>query len=202
MLSARTHRGEGYVHAEMLHVFIDEVLREAEVRPDAIAVSSGPGSYTGLRIGVSAAKGLSFGFDVPLIAIETLAHFALQQSIDSPGRSTYIPLLDARRMEVYCNTYNTAGAATGATQAHILAADSFITALNTGKVLFFGDASEKASTVIDHSNAEFRHGLWPSAEGMRILAHEKYSARQFENTAEFEPFYLKDFIAGEPKKLL
>lgn len=190
------------MHAEMLHVFIDAVLSEAKVQPDAIAVSSGPGSYTGLRIGVSAAKGLAFGFGVPLIALETLAHFALQQSINSPERSTYIPLLDARRMEVYCNTYDTSGAATGATQAHILTADSFQKELNSGKVLFFGDASEKASRVIDHSNAEFRHGLWPSAEGMRISAHEKYATQQFENIAEFEPFYLKDFIAGEPKKLL
>lgn len=201
-LGARAQRGEGYVHAEQLHVFIDEVLRQTDVRPDAIAVSSGPGSYTGLRIGVSAAKGLALGFDIPLIAVETLAHFALEQTISHPGKTHYVPLIDARRMEVYCNTFNSSASAISRTEAHILSAQSFQAILDKGPALFFGEASTKASDVIKHPNAIFIHDLWPSAEGMRILAQEKYAAQQFENIAEFEPFYLKDFIAGKPKKLL
>lgn len=202
IICERSHRGEGYVHAEMLHVFIDELLRESGIRPNAIAVSSGPGSYTGLRIGVSAAKGLAFGFNVPLIGIPTLEHFAYEQTLKFAGRTHFVPLLDARRMEVYCNAYAADGSSAGTAKAHVLTPSSFADLTERGTVLFFGDASLKASEVIAHPNAEFVHGLWPSAEGMRHLVHERYAREEFEDLAGFEPFYLKDFIAGQPRKLL
>lgn len=186
----------------MLHVFIDEILAETGIEPDAIAVSSGPGSYTGLRIGVSAAKGLAFGYDVPLIGIPTLEHFAHEQTLKHPGKMHYVPLLDARRMEVYCAVFNTDGTPQGATRAHVLQPQSFAEITENGVTMFFGDASEKASTIIAHPNATFIHGLWPSAEGMREIGHQRYERGQFDDLARFEPFYLKDFIAGEPRKLL
>lgn len=202
MILTRQERGKGYVHAEKLHVFIDELLRSTKKSIDAIAVSAGPGSYTGLRIGVSAAKGLAFGHDIPLISIQTLDHFAHEQKTQYPGKAHYIPLIDARRMEVYCNVYRSDGTAMSATHAHILNNDSFREALDKGPTLLFGDASQKAAEVIQHPNAEFVHDLWPSAEGMAAIAFQKYSDQRFEDLARFEPFYLKDFIAGQPKKLL
>lgn len=183
-----------YSHAESLHVFINEVLGEAQITAkqlDAIAVSKGPGSYTGLRIGVSAAKGLCFSLDKPLISIATLEALAHQVSIDA---GCIVPMLDARRMEVYVATYTPQHIQTTAIQAQILDSNSFEAILNQDKVYFIGSGVEKTKTLISHPNAVFIKDKLPSAKEMGRLAHEKLKKHDFEDVAYFEPFYLKDFI--------
>lgn len=198
----REQSDERYIHAEKLHVFIDEVIREAGVPPTAIAVSAGPGSYTGLRIGVSAAKGLAFGYGIPLISVLTLDHFARQVIADHPGFDAYIPLLDARRMECYTALYSKDGTRQKSTSAEIIDENSFKDILSKGSVLFFGDGSSKCEAVITHQNAHFIHDLVPSAVSLYLPALEKLQAGQIEDLASFEPFYLKQFVAGTPKQLL
>lgn len=198
----REQSDERYIHAEKLHVFIDEVIREAGVSPTAIAVSAGPGSYTGLRIGVSAAKGLAFGYNIPLISVLTLDHFTRKVIADHPGFDAYIPLLDARRMECYTALYSKDGARQKSTSAEIIDENSFKDILAKGSVLFFGDGSSKCEPVITHQNAHFTHDLVPSAVSLCLPALEKLQAGQIEDLASFEPFYLKQFVAGTPKQLL
>ncbi len=198
----REQSDDRYIHAEKLHVFIDEVIREAGAPPSAIAISAGPGSYTGLRIGVSAAKGLAFGYDIPLISILTLDHFARKVIADNPGFDVYIPLLDARRMECYTALYSKDGSRQKSTSAEIVDEKSFKDILAEGSVLFFGDGSSKCEPVITHQNAHFIHDLVPSAMSLYLPALEKLQACQIEDLASFEPFYLKQFVAGTPKQLL
>ena len=183
-----------YSHAESLHVFIDEVLKSAQILPkqlDAIAVSKGPGSFTGLRIGVSAAKGLCYALNLPLISIDTL--FSLAHQIDIEN-GLIIPMIDARRMEVYSAIYNSKYQQVRDTQAQILDATSFTEHLDHSKVYFIGSGVEKAKTVITHSNAIFLDGKLPSSKEMGTLAHSKYQQNNTEDVAYFEPFYLKEFI--------
>ncbi len=183
-----------YSHAESLHVFIDEVIKEANLKLsqiNAISVSKGPGSYTGLRIGVSAAKGLCFSLNVPLISVDTLESLAHQLQVES---GIIIPLLDARRMEVYASVYDNKYQNIRAIEAEIITETSFSDYLETSKVYFIGDGVEKIKIVINHPNAIFIDGKLPSANTMSRLAFEKHKKSDFEDVAYFEPFYLKDFI--------
>lgn len=183
-----------YSHAESLHVFIDEVIKEAGIKLsqlNAIAVSKGPGSYTGLRIGVSAAKGLCFSLDIPLISVDTLESLAHQVSIEN---GLIIPLLDARRMEVYSAIFDNKQQKIRTIEAEIITETSFSNYLNSSKVYFIGDGVEKIKTVINHPNANFIDGKMPSSKNMCILSFDKYKKSDFEDVAYFEPFYLKDFI--------
>ncbi len=188
-----------YSHAERLHVYIDEVLKEAKVKRsdlDAIAVSQGPGSYTGLRIGVSAAKGLCYALDKPLISVSTLEALAHQVNIE-PG--VIVPMLDARRMEVYSAVFNSDYNRVRDTQAQVLNDESFKEYLQNGKVHFIGNGVEKTKTLITHSNAIFIENKLPSAKEMGKLAFNKFLKNEFEDVAYFEPFYLKDFISLHAK---
>ena len=183
-----------YSHAESLHLFIDDVFKEADLKPqdvDAIAVSKGPGSYTGLRIGVSTAKGLCFSLDKPLISVDTLEALAHQAP---SGSSCIIPMLDARRMEVYAAVYDQDHQQIRTIEAQILEADSFIEFLNIGSVSFIGNGVDKTKGIITHPNAIFIEDKLPSANEMGKLAYKKYKKSDFEDVAYFEPFYLKDFI--------
>lgn len=188
-----------YSHAESLHLFIDEVFKQANLKPEniaAIAVSKGPGSYTGLRIGVSAAKGLCFSLDKPLISVDTLEALSHQVQINS---GCIVPMLDARRMEVYAAVYDSTYKQMRAIQAEILEENSFKTFLEQGKVYFIGNGVEKTKQIIQHPNAVFIENKLPSAREMGILAFNKYKNNDFENVAYFEPFYLKDFIGVKSK---
>ncbi|WP_248724233.1 tRNA (adenosine(37)-N6)-threonylcarbamoyltransferase complex dimerization subunit type 1 TsaB [Seonamhaeicola sp. ML3] len=189
----------GYSHAEKLHVFIEEALKEAGIVKtdlDAVAISKGPGSYTGLRIGVSAAKGLAFALDVPLLSVSTLESLAQQVSCDN---GVIVPMLDARRMEVYSAIFDENNTQIRETQAQILEESSFSEFLNKGKVYFIGDGVEKTKTLINHPNAVFIEDKLPSANNMGALAFNKYKIDDTEDVAYFEPYYLKDFVALKPK---
>ncbi|MCB0463006.1 MAG: tRNA (adenosine(37)-N6)-threonylcarbamoyltransferase complex dimerization subunit type 1 TsaB [Flavobacteriaceae bacterium] len=188
-----------YSHAERLHVYIDEVLKQAKIKPsqlDAIAVSKGPGSYTGLRIGVSAAKGLCFALGKPLIAISTLEALAHQVKTDE---GIIIPMLDARRLEVYSAVFDSSYIRLRETQAQVLNEDSFKAFLDEGKVTFIGNGVAKTKELIIHNNAVFIDGKLPSADQMSQLAYNKYKKNDIEDVAYFEPYYLKDFIALKSK---
>ena len=189
-----------YSHAEKLHEFIGQVVLEAKIALSdlkAIAVSKGPGSYTGLRIGVSAAKGLSFALDIPLISANTLQSLALSVSIEKGYK---IPLLDARRMEVYSQVFNEKTEKIREVYAEIITPESFSEYLNDQKVYFFGDGAQKCKGIITHENAVFIDGKFPSAKEMSVISYEKYLKNDFEDVAYFEPFYLKEFLGAIPKK--
>lgn len=186
-----------YSHAESLHVFIDEVLTEAGIKTsdlNAVAVSKGPGSYTGLRIGVSAAKGLCFALNIPLIAIDTLTALAKQVVVDN---GFIVPMLDARRMEVYMSLFDNSYHPLKPITAQILDGHSFEDVLNKGQVYFIGSGVEKTQALISHSNAIFIEDKLPSAKEMGALAYSKYQNSDFEDVAYFEPFYLKDFMGNK-----
>ncbi|WP_178987384.1 tRNA (adenosine(37)-N6)-threonylcarbamoyltransferase complex dimerization subunit type 1 TsaB [Winogradskyella schleiferi] len=185
----------GYSHAETLHVFIDEVFKIAKIDPseiDAVAVSKGPGSYTGLRIGVSSAKGLCFALNKPLIAVSTLESLAHQVNKDD---GIIIPMLDARRMEVYSAIYNSKLELQREIKAEILTEQSYSELLETKQVYFIGNGVNKTKTLIQHPNAVFIEGKLPSANEMALLAEIKYKISDTEDVAYFEPYYLKDFIS-------
>jgi len=193
ILASREINTGNYSHAEKLHVFIAEIMQETQTAfetLDAIAVSKGPGSYTGLRIGVSTAKGLAYAQNIPLISIPTLETLAVQAD---NSYDFIIPLLDARRMEVFCQVFDNKKQAISKTEAKIIDETAFLDYLTQGKVLFLGDGAEKCKTMITHPNACFVADYFPSALAMNTLALEKYKANDFEDTAYFEPFYLKDF---------
>ncbi|MHB1107989.1 MAG: tRNA (adenosine(37)-N6)-threonylcarbamoyltransferase complex dimerization subunit type 1 TsaB [Lutibacter sp.] len=189
-----------YSHAEKLHKLIEQVVLEAKIELShlkAIAVSKGPGSYTGLRIGVSAVKGLCFALDIPMISVNTLQSLALSVSIDKGYK---IPLLDARRMEAYSQVFNDKNEKIRDVHAEIIDSDSFSEFLNADIVYFFGDGAEKCKEIITHKNAVFIDGKFPSAKEMSVISYEKYSKNEFEDVAYFEPFYLKEFIGVISKK--
>ena len=188
-----------YSHAERLHIYIDAVLKETQTERsqiDAIAVSKGPGSYTGLRIGVSAAKGLCFGLDIPLISLPTLDVLAHKKQIEA---GCIVATLDARRMEVYSAVFDTNHQCIDPTSAKILSAESYADLLGKHTVFFVGNGAAKTQDLIDHPNAHFDDQL-PSSKEMCALSYQKYKAEDFEDLAYFEPFYLKDFIAFPSKK--
>ena len=183
-----------YSHAEKLHVYIDAVLKEAGVSKkelDAVAVSKGPGSYTGLRIGVSAAKGLCFALDIPLISVATLEALAHQVTCTD---GVIVPMLDARRLEVYAAIFDANYNQIKATEAQILNDNAFAEQLNRGTVYFIGNGVEKTKALIQHPNAVFIEDKLPSASEMGALAFSKYTKGDFEDVAYFEPYYLKDFV--------
>ena len=190
---------ESYSHAEKLHVFIEAVLKELNLTfatLSAIAVSQGPGSYTGLRIGVSAAKGLSFALDIPLIAVDTLATLAAQARV---SEGCIVPMIDARRMEVYNAIFDSNLKKIRAVAAEIITTASFSEINST--VYFIGDCAEKCKTVLTKENFVFLDTIiYPSAKEMSALSFEKFQNNDTVDVAYFEPYYLKDFMITASKK--
>lgn len=190
-------------HASLTAVFIDEMLKETGMKVSdcsAVCVSMGPGSYTGLRVGVSTAKGLCFGAGIPMLAVGTLDTLVWQAG-DRTDYKRIIPMIDARRMEVYTAVFAPDGKQLTDTEAKIIDADSFSDLLEEGPVLFIGDAAEKCSKVILHPNAHFEQ-CCPKASSMLIPAMAEYKEKRFKDVAYFEPFYLKDFVATTSRKKL
>jgi tRNA threonylcarbamoyladenosine biosynthesis protein TsaB len=203
LLAIREINGD-YTHAENLTHFIDQVVQESGLslkNLDAISVSKGPGSYTGLRIGVSTAKGLCYSLDKPLIALNTLEHTAYGCSLLHPSDNVvYCPMIDARRMEVYCAMYDHHHKTIRPTAAEIIDEHSFNDLLAKQPVYFFGDGAEKCKQVLSRSpNAIFLDHFYPSARNMLTLSEQAFQNNMFEDVAYFEPFYLKDFVAGKKK---
>lgn len=199
-ISVKELNAANYSHAENIHDFIQQVVNEANLdlnQLHAVSVSKGPGSYTGLRIGVSAAKGLAFGIGVPLVSIRTLEALARQIKTES---GVIIPMLDARRMEAYTQVFSAKHQHLSAVEATILQEDSFENYLIENQVHFIGSGATKFGEICSHSNAHFHPNLVPSAKEQAELAFHKFQQGDFEDTAYFEPFYLKDFVAGKPKK--
>lgn len=189
-----------YSHAEKLHVFIDEILKEQNYTVsdlDAIAVGKGPGSYTGLRIGVSTAKGLAYAAGIPLISIHSLKSLAKSITVE---QGLIVPMLDARRLEVYAAVFDSEYNFVKEVAAEIIDENSFSEFLTQGPVTFLGDGAAKCKEIITHPNAIFIDGKFPSTKEMCALAEEKFQAKEFEDVAYFEPFYLKDFVVTPSKK--
>jgi len=189
-----------YSHAERLHVYIDELLQTAKVSKTQIAavgISKGPGSYTGLRIGVSAAKGLCYALKIPLISILTLE--ALAHQVVNP-QGPIVSMLDARRLEVYSAIYDTDYNETRTTEAEVLTSESYKELLESTPVYFIGNGVAKTQLLLSHPNAIFIENKLPSAAQMCTLTHAKFNDNDFEDVAYFEPYYLKDFIAIPSKK--
>lgn len=190
---------EGYSHAEKLHVFIEEAIAKAGITVQdltAVAVSQGPGSYTGLRIGVSAAKGLCFALNIPLIAVDTLQTLASQAKV-SAGK--IIPMLDARRMEVYSEIFNANLEVEREIQAEVITEDSFKDITET--IYFVGDCAEKCKAVLTKENFIFLEDIkYPSASAMSKISFDKYQISDTVDVAYFEPYYLKDFMMAPPSK--
>ncbi|MFP9099512.1 tRNA (adenosine(37)-N6)-threonylcarbamoyltransferase complex dimerization subunit type 1 TsaB [Flavobacterium sp. RHBU_24] len=195
-VALKEYAGEGYAHAEKLHVFIGDVLKQADISIedlDAVAVSQGPGSYTGLRIGVSAAKGLCYALAIPLIAIDTLELLARKITINT---GVIIPLIDARRMEAYTAVYDTDYNKIRDTKAEIITEESFNEI--SVPIHIMGDGAAKCIGILP--DGKIRHHadvLYPSAAEMGALSYAKYQVSDTVDVAYFEPFYLKDFIAGK-----
>jgi tRNA threonylcarbamoyladenosine biosynthesis protein TsaB len=200
-IAIKEKHDQKYTHAESLHIFIEEALRDASFSLkdiDAVAVSKGPGSYTGLRIGVSSAKGLCFALDKPLISVSTLESLARRLTV---ADGYIVPMLDARRMEVYTMVVDAAFKVKKPVWAEIITETSFKEELAKQKVHFLGNGAPKCKEVIKNSNAVFHEDiLLPSANEMSFMAYEKFKTGNFEDVAYFEPFYLKDFIGTKPKK--
>jgi tRNA threonylcarbamoyladenosine biosynthesis protein TsaB len=192
-------------HSSLITIFVEEVMKEGGFQLqdlDAIAVSKGPGSYTGLRIGVSTAKGFCFALDKPLLAIETLEGAAVYQSLNNPlcvGNALLAPMIDARRMEVYTALFDQEGVRLKDTSAEIITADYF-TAYPDRQILLFGDGAFKFTELFEGNPwvTIFPDRLF-SASYLALLAEERFKNRQFEDLAYFEPFYFKEFIAGKPR---
>jgi len=191
-------------HSSLLTTFIQDIVAEAEIKLqdlDGIVISKGPGSYTGLRIGVSAAKGLCYSLDKPLIAVNTLQSMAAGICREAGDiNALFCPMIDARRMEVYTALFDKQNNELEATSAKIIDENSYGELLNDHTIYFGGDGAEKCKSVLSlNSNARFLDDFRISAKDMIKIAFQKFRARQFEDVAYFEPYYLKDFIAGIPK---
>lgn len=197
--------GEPRAHASKTALFVSGTLSEKGLKVsdcDAVAVSKGPGSYTGLRVGVSTAKGLCFGAGIPMISVgtlDTLVWQALDGNMLPEGCRYIIPMIDARRMEVYTGIFTPDGRQVSPTVAQIIDADSFKTQLGEGPVLFIGDGADKCKDTLTSPNARFIQ-CCPKASSMMHPAIEAFEARRFEDVAYFEPFYLKEFITTVSKK--
>tara|TARA_B110000914_G_scaffold76966_1_gene67670 strand:- start:656 stop:1333 length:678 start_codon:yes stop_codon:yes gene_type:complete len=193
---------EEFSHSEQLHPFIEEVLKESGLKSSslsAIAISKGPGSYTGLRIGVAAAKGLCFALDLPLIALNTLE--IMVQPYEVSPYSFIIPMLDARRMEVYTAIFDETKKWIQETTAEVLTENTFTSIVNEQSCLIIGDGAIKFKTLHPKINASYTNEIhYPVAKDMITLAWKKFNAKEFEDLAYFEPFYLKDFQTTPPKK--
>ena len=198
---------DGPNHAVKLGTFVDEALSFADshaIPLDAVAVSCGPGSYTGLRIGASMAKGICFGQDLKLIAVPTLELMAvpvlLREEVEEGA--LLCPMIDARRMEVYSAVYDRALHEVRDIQADVVDAETYREYLDRGPVYFFGNGAEKCMEVINHPNARLIKGVEPLAKWMFPIAERRIAQEKYEDVAYFVPFYLKDFVAHQPKKLL
>jgi tRNA threonylcarbamoyladenosine biosynthesis protein TsaB len=202
------HSGQN--HALQLTRFIEEILSLQKMNINniqAVSVSGGPGSYTGLRIGVSTAKGICYAAGLPLIAIHSLESMSNYVSsnysifgLDINEKTLFCPMIDARRMEVYSSLYSLQGKQVRKIQADIIDNLSFIEYLNQSKVLFFGNGASKCQHIIKHQNAIFIDGIFTSASYMAPLAEIAFQSGKFEDVAYYEPFYLKDFVATIPTK--
>ena len=198
----------GPSHAVSLGVFVDEALSFADSHAmplDAVAVSCGPGSYTGLRIGVSMAKGVCYGRNRPLIGLETLKVQCVPVLLyhdELPDDALLCPMIDARRMEVYAAIYDRALKSVRDIAADIVDENSYLEFLEQHPVYFFGDGAAKCKEKITHPNAHFIDGIRPLAGMMFPLAEKAIAEQDFKDVAYFEPFYLKEFVAGTPKKLI
>ncbi len=196
---------EQNAHSKVLTVFIEELFKEINLKVnniDAVAVSKGPGSYTGLRIGVSAAKGIAFAAGKPLISVSTLQNMAWgARNLLTPEQDVlYAPMIDARRMEVYTQLFNNNINHINEINAKIIDDQSFIKELENHKIYFFGDGAAKCKSAIKHKNALFIDDLHPSADFMISYSEKAFQDSKFEDVAYFEPFYLKDFVATIPRK--
>ncbi|HIK66933.1 MAG TPA: tRNA (adenosine(37)-N6)-threonylcarbamoyltransferase complex dimerization subunit type 1 TsaB [Flavobacteriales bacterium] len=201
LLANRCVRENGYSHAEKLQTFIDEVFIEAILEREvlsAVSVSGGPGSYTGLRIGVAAAKGLCHALGIPLISVDTLTVLAVQARAKQPNFDAYVPMLDARRMEVYSRCFDSGLDNSSNIESIIVDDKSVFPWDGLEKICFSGDGALKCSEVLSGNNRVFVED-WPTAEAAIELASDKFNKGIFEDLALYEPTYLKEFIAGEAK---
>ena len=198
-------------HASLLTLFIGDIFKETGVSAsdlEAVAVSKGPGSYTGLRIGVSVAKGIAYAASIPLIGIDTtLSMFmGMAEKIKKEGRldtdTLFCPMLDARRMEVYSALYDNSGTRIKDISAEIITGDSFMSLPESKRIIFFGDGASKCRDIIKRADSEFVNDFVMSASHMHIPAYRALESKQFEDVAYFEPFYLKDFITTTQRKNL
>jgi tRNA threonylcarbamoyladenosine biosynthesis protein TsaB len=187
----------------MLPVFLQEILdfaRKNDKMPDAVAVSAGPGSYTGLRIGVSSAKGVCYGLNIPLISVDTMAIIAAEAKKNFNGTALLCPMIDARRMEVYTALFDENLQKISPTEAKIIDEHSFEKELKTSKIVFCGNGAEKYEEIIKNDNAIFMKNIFPLSKNMISEAKQKFNNKIFEDTAYFEPFYLKEFFVKEARK--
>ena len=206
IFSKEDHSGPN--HAVNLGVFVDEAMSFTDnhaIPFDAVAVSSGPGSYTGLRIGVSMAKGICYARDLKLISVPTLATMCvpllLQEKIEDDD-ALLCPMIDARRMEVYAQVFDRSLKVVRGIQADVVDENTYRSLLDEHVVYFFGNGAEKCMSAIGHENARFIPGIEPLAKNMFPLAEKKFLNDDFEDVAYFVPFYLKDFVEKTPRKLL
>jgi tRNA threonylcarbamoyladenosine biosynthesis protein TsaB len=193
-------------HSKVLSLMIRDLLNYCGIHlneVDAVAISEGPGSYTGLRIGASTAKGLCYGMEKPLIAINTLEAMAYRVIANLVSPAVLCPMIDARRMEVYCLIMDQKGQIIQPTAAKIVEKDCFKDLLSSQDVIFFGDGAAKCEGILgNNEHAKFIHGILPSAVGIGQLAYKKFALEEFVDIAYFEPFYLKEFKAGKPRQLI
>ena len=199
---------DGPGHSETSGVYVDEALSFANshaIPVDAVAVSMGPGSYTGLRIGVSLAKGVCYGRALPLIAVPTLKVLCVPVLLgkeELPEDALLVPMIDARRMEVYSAVYDRSLKEVRPIQADVVTSETYQEYVNRGPVYFFGNGAQKCQAVIQHPNARFIEGIHPLAKNMFPLAERSMHLKEFQDVAYFEPFYLKEFVAIKSKPLL
>jgi tRNA threonylcarbamoyladenosine biosynthesis protein TsaB len=200
VIAEKEHISDGYTHAEQLTLFIQEVIDLANIsfkKVEAVALSLGPGSYTGLRIGTSTAKGLCYALDIPLIAISTLKAMSFVVAKNEKS-AIYCPMIDARRMEVFSALYDENNKQVRGVQADVVDENTYAEFF-VNEIIFFGDGSLKCQKILNHKDAKFIEGIYPSAKNLGILAKAKFENKDFEDVAYFEPYYLKDFVAGKKK---
>ncbi len=195
-------------HSKILTIFIEDIFKENNIdikTIDAVAVSKGPGSYTGLRIGVSAAKGIAYGLNIPLISINTLKIMVVRvleenAKLKNDKSILFAPMIDARRMEVYTAFFNNNLEMKTDISADIIDESSYLGELSKHNIHFFGNGAPKCKETIISTNAHFIENIYPSADNMAPLSEKAFLNKDFEDVAYFEPFYLKDFIAAVPTK--
>jgi tRNA threonylcarbamoyladenosine biosynthesis protein TsaB len=203
-LLGSAHIQEGQAHAEKLGPLIKQVLENSAVQVEtlkAIAICSGPGSYTGLRIGTSTAKGLCYSLNIPLISLDVLRVLASAVTKSGVAQSILCPMLDARRMEVYCALFDKTLKLLSGIEAKVVDESSFSEILNNQKVIFFGSGADKCKPVLRHPNAFFLNNIYPSAVELGELAWQKFRDGKFEDTIHFEPLYLKEFLIKKSSKI-
>jgi tRNA threonylcarbamoyladenosine biosynthesis protein TsaB len=196
---------EPQAHAIKLALLIQTSFQKIDrsmLELKAVAITSGPGSYTGLRIGTSTAKGLCFALNIPLLSVNTLELLIYQASFKNPQKAMLCAMIDARRMEVYAMLANSDRVVINDTAAEIIDEHSYLTTLENQKILFFGNGSAKCKDVINHPNAIFLEDQLPLASSLGELASNKFKSNQFEDLVHFEPFYLKEFIVKKSNKPL